>query len=510
MGAQGGLILIIIAIILLIVYFVSEGKKNKDKGKKVASNINLNAKDIKKNLEAFRNAGKKGHTDTDNVARSRYSKNAKADVAKKDLFEFMEFEKIQDDMIVSDKGSKFTMVLQCKGINYDLMSEVEQLSVEEGFITFLNTLKSPIQLYVQARAIDLKTSLDMYKEKVTELNKEYEEKAEAYNKLANDMNTPDDELRAAQMEREKMFNISEYAHDITRYVERLSLNKHMLQRKFYVVLSYYKSEITSSTKFNEDELFDICYRELYTRAQGVISALQNCSVSARVLDSNELGELIYITYNRDDQRLIDIRTALDSGFYRLYTTSKDVHQKRNELIKKQIQEEAMSRLEIALRTAMDKGAIITEDQRVDAFENDVDKTAILMAEEMDIPQDIKEEAESIIINSHRQEAAERKAARNVRDRKILQEMEEEQNNVIDENTENEEVENTDKVAQEEQTKEENINEEANETITEDSSNEKKVENDEIIVDENESITENSNDEEAQETITDDSENDSIV
>ena len=69
-----------------------------------------------------------------------------ADIKKEDVFKFMEFDRILDDMIVQNNGQKFTMAVKCKGINYDLMSEVEQLAVEEGFITFLNTLKFPIQL----------------------------------------------------------------------------------------------------------------------------------------------------------------------------------------------------------------------------------------------------------------------------------------------------------------------------------------------------------------------------
>ncbi|MBR1884012.1 MAG: hypothetical protein IJ809_03600 [Clostridia bacterium] len=520
MGAQFGLILIIIAIAMLIVYFLGESKKGKGakdgKANVTPSNLGINTKDLKKNLEMFKTGKGASSGNSSTGSRARYTKNSKADVSKKDLFEFMEFDKIQDDMIVQDKGTKFTMVLQCKGINYDLMSEVEQLAVEEGFITFLNTLKSPIQLYVQARAIDLKTSLDMYKERVVEFNKEYEEISEEYNKLANDMSTPEEELRAAQMDREKMFNISEYAHDITRYVERLSLNKHMLQRKFYVVISYYKSEISTSTKFNDDELFDICYRELYTRAQGVISSLQTCSVSARVLDSNELAELIYITYNRDDQRLLDIRTALDSGFYRLYTTSKDVQEKRNELIKKQIQEEAMSRLEIALRTAIDKGTIITEDERVDAFENDVDKTAILMAEEMDIPQDIKEEAEAIIINGHRQSAAQRKKERAKRDEEIIKKVEEgNKSSVISEDTLEENM------PEENQINESKI-EDSSEIISDDeiiSGADENTENEEIIssVEENNKAEDKSEDEvitddsdAKDEASVEDSENDSIV
>ena len=57
-----------------------------------------------------------------------------------DVFKFMEFDRIQDNMIIQNNGKRYTMAIKCKGINYDLMSEVEQMSVEQGFITFLNTL----------------------------------------------------------------------------------------------------------------------------------------------------------------------------------------------------------------------------------------------------------------------------------------------------------------------------------------------------------------------------------
>ena len=202
-------------------------------------------------------------------------KKVAAEVKRKDMFNFIEFEKIVDDMIIQEKESKYTMVIQCKGINYDLMSEIEQLAVEEGFITFLNTLKSPIQLYVQARAINLKTSLDMYKSRVDDINLKYNESTERLKKLSNDINTPEVDMRHASVEREKLANISEYAQDITKYIEKLSLNKHMLQRKFYVVISYYKSEVNTTAEFSKSEIHDICYRELYTRAQSIASGLQS-------------------------------------------------------------------------------------------------------------------------------------------------------------------------------------------------------------------------------------------
>ena len=73
------------------------------------------------------------------------------------IMDFMEFEKIEDNMIVQKKG-KYLMVLECQGINFDLMSEMEMTAVEQGFIEFLNTLKFEIQLYVQTRTVNLEDS----------------------------------------------------------------------------------------------------------------------------------------------------------------------------------------------------------------------------------------------------------------------------------------------------------------------------------------------------------------
>ena len=57
---------------------------------------------------------------------------AKANSAKKiknftisSIFDFMEFDKIEDNMIIQKKGNRYVMVIDCQGINYDLMSQAE-------------------------------------------------------------------------------------------------------------------------------------------------------------------------------------------------------------------------------------------------------------------------------------------------------------------------------------------------------------------------------------------------
>ena len=89
--------------------------------------------------------------------------------SKQSIFSFMEFDKIEDNMIVREKGKKFLMVVECQGINYDLMSGIEKNSVEQGFLQFLNTLRYPVQIYVQTRTVNLESGIIKYKERINNI-----------------------------------------------------------------------------------------------------------------------------------------------------------------------------------------------------------------------------------------------------------------------------------------------------------------------------------------------------
>ncbi len=350
----------------------------------------------------------------DIVTNNEIKRNNNKDVPKKDMNEFMEFDKIVDNMILQENENKYTMVVQCKGINYDLMSDIEQLAVEEGFITFLNTLKYPVQLYVQARAIDLKNSMDLYKEGVADITTQYYAAEDRLNKVNNDINSTNREVQEATIEKAKYANILEYAQDITKYVERMSLNKHVLQRRFYVIVSYHKSELGTTSEFTKKEIYDMCYRELYVRAQTIISALASCSVTGKVLTSNELAELLYISYNRDDEQILDIRTALESGFYRLYSTSQDVFEKREQLMKKEIQEEGARRVRAAIKETLSGNDVKTPEQLEDDFEEQVDRQALEIIRNADIDEESKENLSNIIAERHVENAEKRKEERRMK------------------------------------------------------------------------------------------------
>lgn len=320
----------------------------------------------------------------------------KEEVRKEDVFKFMEFDRILDSMIVQNNGSRYTMAIKCKGINYDLMSEVEQISVEEGFITFLNTLRYPIQLYVQAQNVDLKSVIQEYKNNISGVKSDFERLDAEYNKVLESFESTTQEIEKVENERNKVLNVYEYASDIINYVERMSTNKSLLQRNFYVLVSYSTSEIAGADKFTKDELLNICYTELLTRAQAIISGLSSCSVEGRVLDSNEVADLLYMAYNRDDKGLLSVKEAIDSGFYRLYSTSEEAFFKRTELLNQQIEQEARIKSLAALKKAIQKGEYSTPKMKELEINERIAKQASDMVKHEDLPEQIKKEAQEDI------------------------------------------------------------------------------------------------------------------
>lgn len=256
------------------------------------------------------------------------------------IFDFMEFEKIEDNMIMQKNG-KFLMVIECQGINYDLMSEMEKVSVEQGFISFLNTLRHPVQLYIQTRTINLERSIDGYKNKLREIERKYNSLEIEYENLLKNQNSSKEEIEKNKYELVKQKNLKEYTADIIRDIERQSLNKSILSKRYYVIIPCYQSEIEIGD-FDKAEMRNMAFSELYTRARAVINALYACQVTGKILNSEELMELLYIAYNRDESDLFWMEKMKQAGFEELYSTAPDVLDKKMKLLNKQIEDESMT------------------------------------------------------------------------------------------------------------------------------------------------------------------------
>ena len=262
------------------------------------------------------------------------------------VFDFMNFEKIEDNMIVQKNGKRYLMVIDCQGINYDLMSEEEKVGVEAGFIQLLNTLQEPIQMYVQTRKVNLEGSLQQYNKIISQIESSYRKQNMKYTQLSQNSSVSKDVLKKEYLELVKQKNLYEYGKDIIYNTERMSLNKNILTKKYYIVLSYYPDE--EDGKLDREELKENAFSELYTRAQSIIGLLSVSNVIGKIMDSTELADLLYVSFNREDSDVLGIDKAIKAKYDELYTTAPDYMNKKIEILDKEIEKKAYDKANEAI------------------------------------------------------------------------------------------------------------------------------------------------------------------
>ena len=254
--------------------------------------------------------------------------------------DFLDFEEIKDNMIIQDKGKRLIMVVQCQGVNYDLMSSIEKVSVEQGFIQFLNTLTTPIQLYIQARKVNLEESIINYNKHLKNIETKYNKIKLQYEQAQRNIEIPKEKFDLIKYEYVRQKNLYDYTRDIISNTEKMSLNKNILTKNYYIAISYMPDN--DENLFGKEELLDMAFSELYTNAQALLRVLAVCGVTGRVLDSVELADLLYVAYNRDASEVYGIDKAIRAGYDSLYVTAPDVIDKKIKALDKMIEERALA------------------------------------------------------------------------------------------------------------------------------------------------------------------------
>ncbi len=198
----------------------------------------------------------------------------------------LQIAEIRDGLVIMNDGT-FRSIVMAKSINFDLMSQSEQESVEYAYQGFLNSLHFPVQIFIRSQKVDLQP----YIEKLDKVRTEH-----------------DNMLLALLME------------DYIGYIDILSQSTNIMDKKFYIVIPFAVSpeaerSLTSSKSFVTGfaGLFDTKEKhvvitekdlekaktELRNRVQAVMGGLQQCGVKSLPLDTEELIELYYDTYNPD-------------------------------------------------------------------------------------------------------------------------------------------------------------------------------------------------------------------
>ena len=354
---------VVILVVLVIVYIILRAKTKEKKKKR--EEVNLKKEDT--------------------VTREQ-------EYNKKSVINFMEFDDIMDNMIIQKNGKRYLMVVECQGVNYDLMSEMEKVAVEEGFQQFLNTLRHPIQIYIQTRTVNLESSIQTYKTRVNDIENRYTNMQYTLKKMNEDGYYSEEEIRRVEIEITKIKNLLDYGKDIIKNTEKMSKNRNVLNKKYYIVIAYSTDDL-GNNNYDKDELRGRAFSELYTKSQSLISTLSACSVTGKILNSLELAELLYVAYNRDEAETYDLEREIRAGIMEMYSVAPDVLEKKIKILDQQIQNDAVDLANQHIQKAKSRLQKIVEEKQKSREELVEEMAKLILQENQDyIGQDVAQEA----------------------------------------------------------------------------------------------------------------------
>lgn len=196
----------------------------------------------------------------------------------------LEIAAIRDGVVIMADGS-FRSVVMAKSINFDLMSTPEQEAVEYAYQGFLNSLYFDVQIFIRSRKIDMGPYL------------------ERLGKIRSEM---DNMLLGMLME------------DYIYFIDDLVQQTNIMNKQFYIIVPFFSqidagkalksskklfSGLIGGDKKNVVTIDEIALEkaktELTNRVQNVVSGLIQLGVQAIPLDTQELIELYYNSYNPD-------------------------------------------------------------------------------------------------------------------------------------------------------------------------------------------------------------------
>lgn len=186
--------------------------------------------------------------------------------------------RIQDGVIITRDGG-LRMILLVSAVNFALKSEQEQNALIFQYQNFLNSLTFPLQIVIQSRQLDLTGYLAKLEERLTDEG---------------------NELLQIQIE------------DYIDFVKRLITIANIMDKKFFIVIPYDTPSLHQRSFF--DSLFhpkktapDISLpefkrfrEELLQRTNVVMSGLSPLGIRSIPLDTQQLIELYYQTFNPEE------------------------------------------------------------------------------------------------------------------------------------------------------------------------------------------------------------------
>lgn len=185
---------------------------------------------------------------------------------------------IRNGVVILKDGS-LRIIMLCSTINFELKAEEEQNAIISGYQSFLNSLEFPIQIVIQSRRMDLSKYLKKLRGQVPK--------------------APNSLLRM-------------HINDYINFIQSTLKIANIMDKKFFIIIPYelplakkpgFIQDLQQATSKEVPTVnltnFDKYKKELIQRAQVIASGVSGLGLRAIQLNTQEIVELLYSTYNPD-------------------------------------------------------------------------------------------------------------------------------------------------------------------------------------------------------------------
>lgn len=190
---------------------------------------------------------------------------------------YVDVDEIRDGIIILKSGA-LRSILLVSSLNFDLKSTQEQDAIIAQYQAFLNSLDFPVQIVISSRRFNIEPYLERLQD----------EEKQQQNEL----------LR---------FQISEYKS----FIKNLTEVSNIMSKYFYIVVPFSPVEDeqsglidklsgifrTKAASSPHGDLFETYKSQLLQRLNHVASALESTGVRVTQLNTEEIIELLYNSYN---------------------------------------------------------------------------------------------------------------------------------------------------------------------------------------------------------------------
>lgn len=180
--------------------------------------------------------------------------------------DFIPVQEVKKNAVICTDGS-VVMVIQTSAVNFDLLSEPEQLAIIGSFAAMLNSLSFSIQIVIRSKKLDISHYLNSLRE--------------AERKQTNP-------LLQLMMQHYRAF------------VAAIIRDNEVLDKQFYVILAVSPIEL-GVVKSTDDASLEKALTILNPRRDHILKQLSRIGLKSDQLDNERLIRLFYEIYNDEDK-----------------------------------------------------------------------------------------------------------------------------------------------------------------------------------------------------------------